>query len=105
MSSIEAATRRLPPSGPDWACSFGEAGRGGVVGPGEWGAEAGEGLPASAATRSPPGLLDEGTSVPVRGGEGSGESRRGGTDAVEAVAVEGEAERESSRMTCLIEAC
>ena len=44
------------------------------------GAEAGEGLPASAATRPPPGKVDEGTSLPVRGGEGSGGSRRGGTD-------------------------
>src|SRR5260221_14508297 len=57
------------------------AGRGGVEGPverPEGGAEAGEGLPASAATRAPPGNVDEGTSLPVRGGEGSGGLRRRG---------------------------
>ena len=83
ISSIETAALWPSPSGPDVAGSWIGAGRGGVVGPVEragWGAEAGEGLPASAATRPPPGKLDEGTSLPVRGGEGSGGSRRGGTD-------------------------
>src|SRR5258708_39168678 len=73
ISSIEAAAPWPSPTGPGGAGSFGVASRGGVVGPEErpeGGAEAGEGLPASAATRPPPGKVDEGTSVPVRGGGG-----------------------------------
>src|SRR5258708_8957948 len=83
-------------------------GRGGVEGPverPEGGAEAGEGLPASAATRPPPGKVDEGTSLPVRGGEGSGGSRRGDceSDLRESGLTESGL-RESSRTTCLIDA-
>src|SRR6185312_11228363 len=83
ISSIETAAPRPAFPGPEGAGASARAGRGGVVGPVvgfEEGAEAGEGLPASAATRPPPGNVDEGTSLPVRGGEGSGVSRRGGTD-------------------------
>src|SRR5258708_39556730 len=98
---MEAAALWPSPTGPGGAGSFGVASRGGVVGPEErpeGGAEAGEGLPASAATRPPPGKVDEGTSVPVRGGGGSGEARRGGTESGFAES----ALTASRRTTCLV---
>src|SRR5262249_10272857 len=83
ISSMETEAFWPSPAGPDVAGSSILTGRGGVVGPDErpeGGAEAGEGLPASAAPRPPPGKADEGTSLPVRGGEGSGGSRRNDDD-------------------------